>query len=150
MSGRTSGRFLTSIYPEELSVRLHGTEAVSACPIGQDLIRELGPAISRVSSLVLRRSDSSSAHKMGASRGAWVVAQEFIDTVWQGSCVKDALKKLSMRDAQGFGRADFDEGCMRDYMIVFLNYLYTESMKVGDTKVRVQLAVRSALDLDGG
>ena len=64
--------------------------------------------------------------------------------------MKNALRQIRLHDAQGFGRADFDEGRERDYMVVFLHYLFTESMKAGDTKVRVQLAVRSELDPDGG
>ena len=52
VSGRNSGRFLTIIYPDEFRDWLFGTEAVTAFPAGQDLIRELGFAISKASSVV--------------------------------------------------------------------------------------------------
>ena len=92
VSGRNRGRFLTIIYPDELRDGLFGTEAVTAFPAGQDLIRELGFAISRASSVVLPHSGHRSSTKTGASRGAWFLAKEFIDSVWYGSGVKTALR----------------------------------------------------------
>ena len=137
MAEHKKGKYLTIIYPDELGEWLSGPDCVRDFVTGSDLIVQLGYAMSRESSRVLRHSDKQA--KTFASRGAWSFMWQFVESVWY-------TRKVNSQD---FDRADFDVREHRDYTIPFMHYLHDESMRDDDEKVRVQLAVWSDLDPEG-